>query len=350
MTIETRKNDHIKICIEKDVQSTRNYWDDIILPHRAIPEVDLSDVVLETEILGRKLEAPIIISAMTGGTPQAEKFNEILARAASESGIGLGVGSQRAGIENREYRSSYEIVKNYDVPLILGNLGAPQFSSTIPGRRYGKDEMIEAREMVGAHGICLHLNYLQEVVQPEGDCFAKGLLDSVRELSGEIPVIAKETGAGISKSDALKLKDAGISAIDVGGMSGTTFSGVESFRNDVSGRSARLGSTLWDWGIPTPISLLEADVGLPLIGTGGIRNGLDIARALSLGASAGGMAWKILMAASKGYEALKHELNMIIEEVRAVVFLSGATSVEDMAKLDPNIIGRTRELLAVAGR
>jgi isopentenyl-diphosphate delta-isomerase len=346
LTIETRKNDHIKICIEKDVQSTRNYWDDIILPHRAIPEVDLSDVVLQTEILGRKLKAPIIISAMTGGTPQAEKYNEILARAASELGIGLGVGSQRAGIENREYRSSYEIVKNFDVPLILGNLGAPQFSSTIPGRRYGTDEIIAAREMVGAHGICLHLNYLQEVVQPEGDCFARGFLDSIRDLSSDIPIIAKETGAGISKNDALKLKDAGVSAIDVGGMSGTTFSGVESFRNDPTGRSARLGSTLWDWGIPTPVSLMEANVGLPLIGTGGIRNGLDIARALSLGASAGGMAWRILMAASEGYEALEHELHMIMEEVRAVLFLSGAAGVNDMQNVDPIIIGRTGELLA----
>lgn len=345
MTIEGRKDDHIRICLEEDVQATRNYWDDIIIPHRAIPRDDLQEIDLSTELLGRKLSAPLIISAMTGGTKQAERYNGLLAEVASEFGIGLGVGSQRAGIEKKEHRPSYEIVRDFDIPLVLGNLGAPQLSSSIRDGRYGHKDIVSAVEMVGAHGICIHLNYLQEVIQPEGDCFVKGIRDSIKELSVEFKIIAKETGAGISREDALFLKRSGISAIDVGGMSGTTFSGVESYREDPTGRASRMGRTLWNWGIPTPVSLIEADVGLPLIGTGGLRNGLDVARAITLGATTGGMAWTILKAASKGYERLKAEISSIIEEIRAVMFLSGVSNVSELKRIEPWIIGPTGRIL-----
>ncbi len=345
MTIEERKDDHIRICLEEDVQATRNYWDDIIIPHRSIPNDDLKEIDLTTELLGRKLSAPVIISAMTGGTKQAERYNGLLAKVASEFGIGLGVGSQRAGIEKMEHRSSYEIVSNYDIPLVLGNLGAPQFTSSNNKRRFGQKEISSALEMVGAHGICIHLNYLQEVIQPEGDCFVRGLRESIEQLSVDFKIIAKETGAGISREDAILLKGSGISAIDVGGMSGTTFSGVESYREDPTGRALRMGKTLWNWGIPTPVSLIEADVGLPLIGTGGLRNGLDVAKAITLGATTGGMAWTILKAASNGYESLKEEISSIIEEIRAVMFLSGVSNVRELKRIEPWIIGPTRQIL-----
>jgi isopentenyl-diphosphate delta-isomerase len=345
MTIQKRKDDHIRISLEHDVMASRNFWDDIILPHRALPEKDLNETDLEVDFLGKKLRAPLIISAMTGGTPQAQKYNDMLAKAASEFGIGLGVGSQRAGLENKEYRGSYEVINEYDIPLKLGNIGAPQFSDTIPGIPYGREKIVDAIEMIGADAICIHLNYLQEVVQPEGDCFVSGMKENLSEIAKDFPVVAKETGAGISYRDALLLKKIGVRAIDVGGLSGTTFSGVESFRYDETGHSERLGRTLWDWGIPTPVSIRIADVGLPIIGTGGLRNGLDVARAISLGANVGGMAWKLLMAASRGYESLEKEIKAIITELKSVMFLAGATDVKELMEVDSFAIGPTREIL-----
>ncbi len=350
MDIRKRKDDHIQICLERDVQATRNHWDDILLVHEAVPRCDLEDIDLGTELLGRKLAAPLIIAAMTGGSRKAGTYNRLLAKAAEEHGIGMGVGSQRGGLEEGRYLGSYTAVKDFEVPLLLGNIGAPQAS---PGRRKGPKSAVpfnvalfeRARDMIGAHAVCIHLNYLQEVVQPEGETNAFGLIENIRNVSGHVKLVAKETGSGISRGCALSLKHAGVSAIDVGGLSGTSFSAVESFRNDPTGRASRLGATFRDWGLPTPVSVIVAKVGLPVIATGGLRTGLDIARSLSLGASSGGMAWTLLRAASKGYDRLSEEIEVILEELRIALFLSGASSVKEMGDRPPVLTGVTKEIV-----
>ncbi|MGA1872422.1 MAG: type 2 isopentenyl-diphosphate Delta-isomerase [Thermoplasmatota archaeon] len=348
MTIEERKNDHIDICLRENVRTTYNHWDDVILVHQAIPMCDLEEIDISTSFLGRELSAPLMISAMTGGSSKAKEYNRLLARAAEEFGIGFGVGSQRAGLETKEHESSYSVVKEFEVPLVLGNLGAPQFSLA-PGKGRSQYSIVEAKralEMIGGDALCIHLNYLQEVVQPEGDTNAKGLLDNLKDLSKELKIVVKETGAGISRETAISLKEAHVSAIDVGGSSGTSFAAVESYR-DPGGLtdSRRAGITYWDWGIPSPASLVMANVGLPMIGSGGLRNGHDVVRAISMGADLGGMAWPLLMQASKGYDALRGEISRIIEEIRIGFFLSGIGSIKDRSRSRYILTGPTREYL-----
>jgi isopentenyl-diphosphate delta-isomerase len=351
MGIDERKNDHIDICLEKDVRTSIDHWDDVFVLHQAIPSVDLLELDLSASLLGKKLQAPLMISAMTGGSSKAEKFNDLMARAASEFQIGFGVGSQRAGLEKPEHVSSYSVVREHDVPLVLGNIGAPQFSRTHPKGKdsrgsFGLEEVLAAMDMIGGDGICIHLNYLQEAVQPEGETYVEGLLDALKAISSEVPVVAKETGAGISREAALELKEAGIRAIDIGGASGTSFAAVESYRLKTSKKDVqRMGRTYWNWGIPSPVSLKMSQVGLPLIASGGIRNGLDVTRAISIGADICGMAWPLLSAASKGYDELCSELSSVIEEVRMGLFLSGAESASYHPRMKGVITGRSRDIL-----
>ncbi|MCD6383209.1 MAG: type 2 isopentenyl-diphosphate Delta-isomerase, partial [Thermoplasmata archaeon] len=281
---QERKEDHLRICINEDVSSSRNYWDDVYLVHRALPEVNVDEVDLTTEIFGKKLSAPIIISAMTGGSPSVTHINENIARVASDLGIAMGVGSQRAAILDRSLRGSFEVVKDYSPPLVLANLGMPQFLDQGDGKPFGVEEAREAMEMVGADILAIHLNFLQEFVQPEGDRRTEGATERLKELAKEVPIVVKETGAGISRDTALLLKKAGVKGIDVGGLSGTSFSAVEYYRALEAGDDvkAHIAKVFWDWGIPTPVSLVRASVGIPLIATGGLRHGLDVARALSL--------------------------------------------------------------------
>jgi len=334
MTIEDRKDDHIDICLNNEVRVSHNHWNDVHLVHQAIPACDLEDIDLSTKFLGRSLSAPLLISAMTGGSKKAEKYNRILAKAAEEFNIGFGVGSQRAGLERSDLEGSYSLVKEFNIPLTLGNLGAPQLSRK-PGKKspeFGIKDVQRAIDMIGADAICIHLNYLQEVIQPKGDTNVEGFMENLMDISKQFKVIIKETGAGISREIALQVKEAGVSAIDIGGASGTSFSAVESYRSkNGEKRSARIGRTYWDWGIPSPVSLRLANVGIPMIATGGLTSGLDLVKALSLGADLGGMAWPLLKPASISYDALKMEIEMVIEEIRVGIFLSGASSVKDMS-------------------
>ncbi len=204
-----------------------------------------------------------------------------------------------------------------------------------------------AMEMIDAHVLAIHLNYLQEVVQPEGDTKARGGLRAIERFASELPVIAKETGAGMSTEVALRLKKAKVKGIDVGGLGGTSFSAVEYYRAKSAGDAVRanIGRTFWDWGIPTPVSVVVASVGLPIIATGGLRNGLDVARAIAIGASAGGMAGRLLPAALEGKEALVTELGTIIDELKAAMFLVGAKNIEELAQTSALITGRSKEWL-----
>lgn len=349
MTIDRRKDDHIEICLTKDVRTSYDHWNDVHLIHQAIPKCDLDEIDMRTKFLGKELSVPLVIAAMTGGSQKAGSYNRDLAKAAEEFGIGLGVGSQRAGLEKKEYENSYSVVKEFSIPLVLANLGAPQFANS-ENRKvmpYGVGEVESAIEMVGGDAVCIHFNYLQEVVQPEGDTKIRGVMDGIREVSRRFKVVGKETGAGISREAALLLKEAGAAALDVGGASGTSFSAVESYRTSgKDGTVKSLGTTYWNWGIPTPISIKMSQVGLPIIATGGLRNGLDVVKALALGADLGGMAWPLLKPASRGYDELKKEIEGIIQGIKVGMFLSGASGSMDVRNVRSVLTGKTGELLA----
>lgn len=346
-SIERRKNDHIEICAKEDLGQGYVYWDDVKLVHNPIPEVDLEEIDTSIVLFGRKLAAPIIISAMTGGYGKAEEINRNLAAVAEEFGIGMGVGSQRAALENPETARTYSVIKEFEVPLRIGNLGLPQLVPQGKAPPLGVEEGRKAMEMVDAHVLAIHLNYLQEIVQPEGDTRSRGALKALEAFARALPVLAKETGAGLSREAALKLKRAGVKGLDVGGLGGTSFSAVEYYRAKSMGDSTRtnIGRTFWDWGIPTPVSVVVANVGLPVIATGGLRSGLDVAKAIAIGASCGGMAGRLLPAALEGQEALRRELGIILQELKAAMFLVGARNIKELGAAKAIVIGRSREWL-----
>src|SRR3989454_3946701 len=268
---EQRKAEHVNIILNENVSAEYNYWNDVHLLHRAIPEIDLDDIDVSTTLLGRKLRAPVVISSMTGGFGMGREINANLANGAAEVGVAMGVGSQRAALEKPELADTYAVVKDYAVPLRFANLGAPQLIPQEGKRAYGLEDARRAIEMVDAHVLIVHLNFLQEVVQPEGDRRAKSVVAAIRAIASKLPVLAKETGAGISREVALLLKRAGVKGIDVGGLGGTSFSAVEYYRakKEAASLKERLGATFWDWGVPTPARGVLADVGRPIVATGG---------------------------------------------------------------------------------
>jgi isopentenyl-diphosphate delta-isomerase len=345
--IQRRKGDHVEIVANEDLSQDYVYWDDIKLVHNPLPEVDLEEVDTSVTIFGRRLKAPLIISAMTGGYGKAEEINRNLASVAEDFGIGMGVGSQRAALENPEVARTYSVIKEFEIPLRIGNLGVPQLIKQGLTAPLGIEEGKAAMEMVDAHMLAVHLNYLQEIVQPEGDTKSKGGLKALEKFASALPVIAKETGAGVPRETALKLKKAKVRGIDVGGLGGTSFSAVEYFRAKSAGDSSRanIGRTFWDWGIPTPVAVVVANVGLPVIATGGLRSGLDVARAITIGASSAGMAGRLLPAALEGKDALTRELNTIIDELKAAMFLVGAKDLNELAASKAILTGRSKDWL-----
>jgi len=341
--LQGRKGDHIRICLHEDVDHPHNYWDDVQLQHDAIPVVDLDAVDIRTSYLGVDLQAPIFVAAMTGGYAGATLINETLARACSELGLGMGLGSMRAALKDDDHRKTYSIVREYDVPLRIGNIGAPQLVAQHGHPAMTIDEAKELLELIDGHALALHLNYPQEVVQPEGDTNATGVLEAIEDLSKEVPIILKETGAGISQATFEKVKSFPIKGVDVGGASGTSFSAVEYYRAvDVKNRQKeRLGKTFWDWGIPTPYSAhIASEYHSDVIATGGIRNGLDVARAISVGAKLGGIAKAILPAAVDGLEQTKEELSTITEELRCAVYMTGCAKVDELSRKPYRIMGK----------
>lgn len=345
--IERRKSDHVEICAREELGVGYSYWDDIRLVHNALPELDLDEIDTSATLFGRRLGAPLVISAITGGYGKAEDINRTLACAAEHYGLGMGVGSQRAALENPDLADTYSVIREFDIPLRIGNLGVPQLVGQGGKSALSVDDGKAAMEMVDAHVLAVHLNYLQEVVQPEGDTKARGGLEAIERLASALPVMAKETGAGISRGVAVRLKRAGVKGIDVGGMGGTSFSAVEYYR----ARSVRdltrmnLGETFWDWGIPTPVSVVLSSVGLPVVATGGVRSGLDVARAVAIGASSAGLAGRILPAALEGKDALMLEMGTIIQELKAAMFLVGAKDFEGLSSSNALVTGRSREWL-----
>ncbi len=340
-TIQERKADHLRINLEKDVKATQNPWDAVRLRHNALPEIARDEVDLRVELFGRPLKAPIIISGMTGGAPEAEKVNRNLARAAAELGLGMGVGSQRAALVQPNLAPTYACVAEFDGPLRLANIGIPQLVQWGPQQSF--DNARRCVEMVDAHALAVHLNFLQEAVQPEGDTNGRGGLHAIADLAKvfRVPILVKETGAGVGGPVARALLRTGIKGIDVGGWGGTSFSAVEVYRAEAQRDElrARMGTTFWDWGLPTPFALREVvdvvDGKIQVIATGGIRHGLDAAKALALGADAVGLAGAVLPAAATSYEATVRELRFILEELSTALFLGGCSDLEQWWRSEP---------------
>lgn len=349
MATSKRKIEHLDICVNEKVESSGGSgFDDVELVHRCLPEIDRLEVSTDVVFLGHRLSAPVLIASMTGGHPGTKEVNASLARAAEALGIGIGVGSQRAALEDRSQEDSYRVVRDMAPhAFVYGNIGAPQLL------HYDLEAIERAVEMIDADALAIHLNFLQEAIQPEGDLNARGCLQRISEIAAElsVPVIVKETGAGISHMDAYALRNAGVSALDVGGRGGTTWAGVEVYRarKESDRMGEHLGMKFWDWGIPTAVSIVEADVGLPVIATGGIRDGIMIAKALALGASLSGIALPLVAAARKGPEIVQGELELYIEELKAAMFLTGSRSIEDLRKVPAVITGKTRQYLEARG-
>jgi isopentenyl-diphosphate Delta-isomerase len=339
----------VKVVLGRDVEGRYRYWDDIQLVHRALPEVDFAEIDPSVSLLGHRLAAPIVITGMTGGFPDAVKINGNLARAAAEVGVAMGVGSERAAVLKGQYPESYSAVAGYAVPLKFANIGAPQIILQGPNDRVvGPTEVRAAMDLIHADVLAIHLNFLQEMAQPEGDRRARGCLDRIGALAAEFPVLVKETGAGISQAVAEQLRDRGVRAFDVSGTGGTSFAAVEHYRALDQGaeREARVGKTFWDWGIPSPVSVLEiVPLGLPVIASGGVRSGLDVARAIALGATAAGTAGGVLRAAAAGYEETRRELEMLVHELKVAMFLTGSRTLEDLRRAPYVVTGETRPWL-----
>ncbi len=340
-----RKADHLDLCATDDVafQNKTTLFEQVSLVHEALPELAVSDIDLSTEVTGKLLKAPLIIAAMTGGVAQAERVNRDLASIAEELGIGFGFGSMRPLLEDGT-KEGYFIRDVAPTALVFGNLGIVQ-------ARAATTERIE--EMIGETGcdaLCVHLNPAMELIQPEGDDDFRGGLDTLARLSEglHIPVIVKETGCGISRGTAQQIANTGVSWVDVSGAGGTSWVGVETLR--ARARTRKLGELFWDWGIPTAGSIAQiSDLPLNIIATGGVRSGLDIARAIALGATAGGIARTFLQAWNQGGRSGAWQAaTEVIDELCVAHLLCGARTPADLALTRLNI-GKTLRRWVPAG-
>lgn len=331
--IETRKSDHLRICLDEDVQfrEITNGLDRYRFTHCCLPELNFEDVDLATQFLGKSLGAPLLISSMTGGTELAKQINLRLAMAAQHFKIAMGVGSQRIAIENPEVASTFAVRPQAPDILLFANLGAVQLNYD-----YGFSECLRVVETLEADALILHLNPLQESVQADGNTNFRGLLPKIEQLCQKlpVPVIVKEVGNGIAAPIAQKLVQAGVRAIDVAGAGGTSWAKVEGERAQ-DPRQRRLGQTFADWGIPTAtcITTLEETLPeVPLIASGGLRNGLDVAKAIALGADLTGMAWPFLQAAHESEAALQELIESLIAEITTVLFCTGNPTFADLKR------------------
>lgn len=340
MSTEKRKADHIRICLEEDVsgQGISAGFERYRFVHQALPEINLRDVDTTPELWGRRLKVPLLISSMTGGTPQAEEINRNLATAAQELGLAMGVGSQRAALEHAELASTYQVRKYAPDIALFANVGAVQLNYS-----YGVDECRRAVDMIEADALILHLNALQEAVQPEGDTDFEGLALKIEMVCRalDVPVIAKEVGWGISGRAARLLWDAGVEAIDVAGAGGTSWSQVEAHR--IAEEKGRLVAEAFaGWGIPTAECIaMVRSAGIPegrkVFASGGLRNGIDVAKALALGAELAGMARPFLRAAAISAETVVELGDVIREQLRVAMFAIGARDLVALCGT-PNLV------------
>lgn len=328
--IDQRKADHIKINLEQDVRSgLTSGLENYRFMHEALPELDLERINPTLSLFGKKLNSPILISSMTGGTDAAKTINMRLAQAAQECGLAMGVGSQRAAIEHPEQAESFQVRKVAPNILLFANLGAVQLNYG-----YGIDQCRKAVDMIEADALILHLNPLQEAVQDAGDTNFSGLAKKIEEVCKriEVPVIAKEVGWGISERTAKLLADCGVSAIDVAGAGGTSWSQVEMHRAPDE-FTRQLAGTFVGWGIPTVESILNVKRAAPemiIFASGGIKDGLDIAKSIALGATLGGMAGQFLKAAAISNENVVEMMKLTMRQIEVTMFAAGVGTLEDL--------------------
>ncbi|MBU7004884.1 MAG: type 2 isopentenyl-diphosphate Delta-isomerase [Theionarchaea archaeon] len=322
----SRKADHVRICLEEDVEVGETGLDCIRLVHIPLPEVDCSEISTSCEAMGRSLKAPILINAMTGGYDGANEINMSLARAAQNHGIGLGLGSMRAMIENRDMTRTYDVRDIAPDILLLGNIGIPQLLDD------SFEPVFDAMERIGVDGIAVHMNALQEATMPEGETDFAGGLQALSEFSKQSkwPVVAKETGAGVPRETAIRIEEAGIEWLDIGGFGGTSFSAVESHRAKTPSDRG-LATSFCQWGIPTAASLFEArsSTNLRIIASGGIRSGLDVAKCMSMGADLVGSASPFLKALTRGEEELSALIELMKTELVTAMFLTGSGTLPE---------------------
>ena len=331
---ERRKADHIRINLEEDVafKALTNGLEQYFFMHCALPELDLATVDTSVRVLGKQLRTPLLISSMTGGTARAQAINRELAAGAQAAGMAMGLGSMRAAIEDRTLEATYQVRDVAPDILLLANLGAVQLNYG-----YGLDQCRRAVDMIAADALILHFNALQEAVQPEGDGNFAGLLGKVEAICRAlpVPVVAKEVGWGFSADDARRLAAAGVAAIDVAGAGGTSWSQVEMHRAPTA-RHARVAGAFIDWGIPTADSLRycrEAAPGLPIFASGGIKDGIEAAKCVALGAALVGLAGEFLRAAARDGAAGVVELaETITDELRVAMFCAGAADIPALAR------------------
>ncbi|HKE36773.1 MAG TPA: type 2 isopentenyl-diphosphate Delta-isomerase [Candidatus Baltobacteraceae bacterium] len=324
----SRKADHLRINIARDVSAkgVTSGFDGYAFEHQALPEIDLAEVDTSTELLGKKLDAPLLVSCMTGGTPEAQRINATLAQVAEEFGIAMGLGSGRALIENPRTLPTFDVRQYAPNVLLLANLGAVQLN-----KGYGADQCRRLMDMLQADALVLHLNPLQEAIQPEGDTNFRGLLAHIAALCKQLdaPVVVKEVGWGIGPGAVRALFDAGVSAIDVAGAGGTSWSEVERYRIAEPWRE-RVAGAFAGWGIPTTQCIREARSVAPkqcIIASGGIRNGIDVAKAIALGADAAGVAGPFLRAADVSLDDARDFAHELVETLRVAMFCTGARNL-----------------------
>lgn len=348
-----RKAEHIRISLKENVgakQATTGF-ENVCFVHQSLPEIDRQKIRLSAKVFNHEFSAPIFVGAMTGGTQKAKKINGCIAAAVQKLGLGMGVGSQRAAIEKPILESTYRIVREKaPEAFLIANIGAPQLAEG-----YGVKEAEKAVEMIEADALAIHLNPLQEAIQPEGQANYAGVIKGIEEIAEALPVptIVKETGAGISAEVATRLESAGVQGVDVSGAGGTSWAAVEYYRAKAVENifRQRLGKSFWDWGIPTAASLVEVtqSTELTVFASGGVRTGIDVAKALALNASLASASTPLLYPATESTGKVEETLNFLIEELRNTMFLVGAESVQKLQKTAVVLTGKTAEWLRMRG-
>lgn len=333
---EGRKVDHIRIVLNEDVaaKGVSTGFGAYRLPHTAIPEIDLAEIDTRTTFLGKPMRAPLLISSMTGGASVAEQINLALAEAAEQLGLAMGVGSQRAAIADPRLAHTYQVRRVAPHIPLLANIGAVQLNYG-----YGIEQCRRAVDMIEADALILHLNPLQEAVQPEGNTNFKGLLSKIEQVCRalDVPVVVKEVGNGISAADARQLSECGVRVIDVAGAGGTSWSEVERFRQ-TGDQGRRVAGAFADWGISTADCIRDVRAALPevtIVGSGGVRNGVDVAKAIALGADLAGTARPALAdsISERGAEAVIEGLESFLRELRVAMLCSGCANLRALREL-----------------
>ena len=334
MSVEERKKNHLKICLENDVETNKAGFSDVTLVNNSLPELSSREIDTSLEFLGKRLRMPLIISSLTGGTEEAKQINKDLAEVAEKKGIGFSLGSQRAMIENPELKETFYVRDVAPSVMIFGNLGIYQL------KNFSKEKIEDALKYVGADALCVHINPAQELFQKGGDSDFRGALESLKKFCKETkyPVIGKEVGFGISMEVSKKLKDAKVKAIDVGGFGGTNWIVVDGLISEKD--FTKFG----DWGIPTAVSILEANTGLPIIATGGIRSGVDIAKSIALGADVCGIALPFLRILKKdGKKGVENYIDYLENELKIAMLLTGSKNISELKKAKYVLTGKTKE-------